>query len=90
MQHILTTPNNFVTIYLQQHSHFNATDIIKLNLKFEAMQTLDMEEWLDDEVINFYHEVCLAKCDEMMHAHDSTCRLSLFFSTHFINYLFHE
>jgi hypothetical protein len=55
LQHIMNTSQNFVQVYLQQHFYLTNDAIIKPNLKFQAMKTLNNGEWLDDEVINFYH-----------------------------------
>ena len=55
-----------------------------------SMQRLQPGTWLNDEVINYYLKICLAKRDEMLCAKQPGRKRSHFFSSFFVQTMFDE
>jgi len=59
-------------------------------VKRESMQTLKPKTWLNDEVINYYLKVCLAKRDEALCNGEQGRKRCHFFNSFFLQSMFRE
>jgi hypothetical protein len=68
--------------YVAQHGSYT--------VRLSSMLTLRDKQWLNDEIINFYHLVILADKDEVMCSLDSTRTKSHFFGSFFLQQLYND
>jgi hypothetical protein len=68
--------------YVAQHGRYT--------VRLSSMLTLRDKQWLNDEIINFYHLVILEDKDEVMCSLDSTRTKSHFFGSFFLQQLYND